>query len=65
MSPRQLALVFDTEALTAAQRDAVEDAIVHQEGERAREASRSRPCRCRVPWPDDSTCVLCGHEVAA
>lgn len=57
----QLSLAFDADDLDHAQRDAVEAAVLHQEGERAREASMALPCRCPSSMLDDDTCAKCGH----
>jgi hypothetical protein len=62
----QLVLTVEaTDIPSCGECEAIEAAVVQQERDRAREASRSRPCQCSRPWAPDGECVFCGHEPVA
>jgi hypothetical protein len=62
MSPEvQLAFPSHADNPDVGERAGIEAAVLAQERDRAREAFRSRPCRCPRP-AGEITCLWCGRE---
>jgi hypothetical protein len=64
----QLAMALDTDHPEPGELEAIEAAVLHQERDKARWSTQSRPCRCGRPiperWPGGFYVdIKCGHHI--